>query len=245
MKTMHPVVLLHGWPGSTDDYREVRPLLHSDTVLTPDLFAHEDARADAHAERILDDMPDRAVIVGYDVGSRIAQAIARRSPERVVGLVISPAYPGVGTRPLELGMQQATWYQHFHRNGLAAEVIDGNREAVRAYLAHFWREWSKTGDLGRGEAFDALVERYARPGAFRASVEWYPANQGYAAAAPVTVPTSFLWPTADPLFPLEWSDDLHDWFTDVELTEVDSGHFVPLEAPQTVADAANRLAARP
>ena len=40
----------------------------------------------------------RPVIVGYDIGSRIAQALAAARPDLVRALVISPPLPGVGDR---------------------------------------------------------------------------------------------------------------------------------------------------
>jgi pimeloyl-ACP methyl ester carboxylesterase len=52
------------------------------------------------------------------------------------------------------------------------------------------------------------------------------------------VPTHALWPAHDPLFPAAWADRLDEFFTDVTLTPLpDSGHFVPLEAPDAFAAA--------
>ena len=234
---MTTVVLLHGWPGSTDDYRRVLPLLEGVDTDIPELFGHEDASADAHAARILASIDGPLLPVGYDIGSRIAQAIARAAPERVVGLVTSPAYPGLGDRPFQPDFAPITWYQHFHRNGLAAELIDGNEQAVRTYLGHIYREWSADESLLTEE----LVAQYSVPGAFRASVAWYSANCGYAGVAPVAVPTIMLWPDADVLFPVTWADELGEWFEQAELRVIQSGHFVPLEAPDAVAAAIREL----
>jgi pimeloyl-ACP methyl ester carboxylesterase len=47
-----------------------------------------------------------------------------------------------------------------------------------------------------------------------------------------------LWPEHDPLFPRAWSDRLEEFYADVDLQFVDGiGHYVPLEAPEHVADA--------
>jgi pimeloyl-ACP methyl ester carboxylesterase len=43
---------------------------------------------------------DRPVVEGYDIGSRIAQALAREQPDLVGGLVLSPPMPGIGARIL-------------------------------------------------------------------------------------------------------------------------------------------------
>jgi pimeloyl-ACP methyl ester carboxylesterase len=47
-----------------------------------------------------------------------------------------------------------------------------------------------------------------------------------------------LWAEHDPLFPIAWADRLNDWFTAAELRIVpNSGHFLPLEAPDAFARA--------
>jgi pimeloyl-ACP methyl ester carboxylesterase len=125
-------------------------------------------------------------------------------------------------------------------------MLDGNRPAVEAYLTHFWTHWAAPdADLTSHPAFADVLQRYAQPGAMTAGFEWYRQNGGYAADAPVTVPTRMLWPDQDPLFPVEWADALDDWFTDVELVVLPgAGHFVPLEAPDAVVDAVRALASR-
>lgn len=153
-----PVVLLDGWPGDRADYREVTPLLSGSAgVVVPDLrglgesdkHAEHPARAysaEAQARSVLgliDELGLQApVIAGYDVGSRVAQTIARTSPDLVRAIVVSPPPPGVGDRVLSADAQREFWYQAFHQPDLAEEIIDGNRAAVRAYLRHFWSHWS-------------------------------------------------------------------------------------------------------
>jgi pimeloyl-ACP methyl ester carboxylesterase len=262
-----PVVLLHGWPGSRSDHREVAALLcdHADVVV-PDLrgFGGSDRHdrppseaysADAQADSVcglIEELElDRAVIAGYDVGSRVAQAVARRRPDDVRGLVLAPPLPGIGARVLDPQAQREFWYQPFHQLELSERLIDGDARAVRAYLEHFWSHWSAPGWTVEAERLDALTERYARPGAFRASIAWYRAGAGAVARslaerppAPldrVAVPTTVLWPEHDPLFPVAWSDRIDDYFADAELTVLDGvGHFVPVEAPDAMADAITR-----
>ena len=102
-----------------------------------------------------------------------------------------------------------------------------------------WTRCSRRrGDLAHGPEFDALVDAYARPGAFSASVAWYRGNMSYAAGAPIDVPTTMLWGGGDPLFPVEWADGVGEWFTDYELRIVSgAGHFLPLEDPKAFAAA--------
>jgi pimeloyl-ACP methyl ester carboxylesterase len=246
------VVLLHGWPGAPSDYDEVIARLGDacGPVLVPDLFAPRDpdASSEAFAQRVLAGMRsaglERPVVVGYDIGSRIAQALALAAPEALAGLVLAPPYSGIGRRPLEPDHVGEAWYRFMHRLPVADAMLDGNRDAIHAYLTHFWTHWAAPGaDLTSRPAFADVIERYAQPGAMTAGFEWYRQNGSYAGDAPVTVPTRFLWPDEDPLFPAEWADALDDWFTDVQLEVLPGvGHFVPLEAPDAVVDAVRALA---
>jgi pimeloyl-ACP methyl ester carboxylesterase len=61
----------------------------------------------------------------------------------------------------------------------------------------------------------------------------------------IAVPTTVLWPAHDPLFPMDWSDRLDDFFTDARLTYLDAaGHFTPREAPREFAAAVVAAATR-
>jgi pimeloyl-ACP methyl ester carboxylesterase len=259
-----PVVLLHGWPGARSDQAAVAALLADDAdVVVPDLrgFGGSDRHdrppseaysADAQADSVcglIEELElDRPVLAGYDVGSRVAQTVARRLPENLRGLVLAPPLPGIGERVLQPQAQQEFWYQPFHQLELAERLVDGDARAVRVYLEHFWEHWSGPGFTPEPERLDALTALYARPGAFRASVSWYRAGAGaiarsLAERAPtpldrVAVPTTVLWPEYDPLFPQAWSDRIDDWFADAELRMLDGvGHYVPVEAPEAMADA--------
>src|ERR687897_41091 len=125
-----PVVLLHGWPGNRHDYRLVVPLLGAT------------AQASSVVGLIKELGLSDVVLAGYDVGSRVAQSVARMHPDLVQALVLSPPLPGAGDRVLTAKAQGEFWYQAFHQLPLAAQLIDGNPDAVREYLRHFWRHWS-------------------------------------------------------------------------------------------------------
>lgn len=259
-----PVVLLHGWPGDRGDYRAVTPLLAARAdLLIPDLrgFGASDKHreepaaaysAEAQARSVLglvDELGlEDVVIGGYDVGSRVAQTIARVAPDRVRAIVVCPPLPGPGERVLSADAHREFWYQAFHQLDLAEQLVDGNPSAVRAYLRHFWSHWSGPSYRQPEADLDRLVEAYAPPGAFTASIGWYRAGsgtvaRGLAEVAPdppdrLSVPTTVLWPEHDPLFPQAWSDRLDDFFSDVTVRQLPGvGHFVPLEAPEAFAAA--------
>ena len=264
------VVLLHGWPGDHQDWREVAARLTGDaraTVVVPDLrgfggsdrnpVGADDADADAYAaagqaESVLGLMRELglqpAVLAGYDIGSRIAQQMARVAPDDLRALVIAPPVPGAGSRVLSEAAVREFWYQSFHRLELAERLLDGNPTAVRSYLEHFWEHWSGPGYTPEPEQLDRLAAAYGAPGAFTASIGWYRAGSGtfarsLAEQAPapedrIAVPTTVLWPAHDPLFPIEWADRIDAFFSAATLHRLpDAGHFSPLEAPDVFAAA--------
>jgi pimeloyl-ACP methyl ester carboxylesterase len=259
-----PVVLLHGWPGDHGDYRDVAGLLRdgADTIV-PDLrgFGASDKHpedparaysAAAQARSVLGLIDElgvaEPVIGGYDIGSRIAQAVARTAPDRVRALVICPPLPGVGERVLSADAQREFWYQPFHQLELASELIDGDPAAVRDYLRHFWSHWSGPGYVQPEADLDRLVDAYGAAGSFTASIAWYRAGAGTVASSlaettpdpadRIAVATTVLWPEHDPLFPPAWGDRIDDFFADATVRPVPGvGHFVPREAPEAFASA--------
>jgi pimeloyl-ACP methyl ester carboxylesterase len=272
------VVLLHGWPGDRTDFRAVVPSLASSAdVVVPDLrgfgesdkhTSHEACRngtqpahsvdpaaqysADAQARSVVGLIEelglDRPVIAGYDIGSRIAQTVARRRPDLVRALVISPPLPGIGRRILTAEAVREFWYQAFHQLDLATRLIDGRPDAVREYLRHFWSHWSGPRFALSDDHLEHLVSVYGSPGAFVASIGWYRAGAGAVARSvaerpPVpedrlAVPATVLWPEHDPLFPPAWSDRLGEFFTDARLRHLDGvGHFTPVESPDAFVEA--------
>ena len=259
-----PALLLHGWPGDRGDWRSVLPLLAGQLdVVVPDLRGFGDS--DKHpvdpgegysaaaqvrsVAGLVDELGlGRVVVAGYDVGSRVAQMLARTRPELVRALVIAPPLPGVGERVLSPDAQREYWYQAFHQLELAEQLVDGRPDAVREYLRHFWSHWAGPSFALADAELDRLVEHYGAPGAFVASIAWYRAGSGTVAVSVAETapapedriggPTQVLWPGHDPLFPPEWSDRLDAFFSDVTLTRVPgAGHFVPLEAPDAFARA--------
>ncbi|WP_406050661.1 alpha/beta fold hydrolase [Kribbella sp. NBC_00889] len=254
------VVLLHGWPGDRTDFRLLAPMLveRGCEVVVPDLrgFGESDRQPTDPAQygvqaqgrsviALVEELGlQRPVLAGYDVGSRVAQGIARNRADLIEGMVVAPPLPGIGKRVFSERAQAEFWYQAFHRLPVIEELIDGKPDAVRSYLRHFWTHWSGP---GFEPELDHLVETYSVPGAFTASLNWYRAGAGSVATSAaessppsydrIGVPTVVLWPEFDPLFPRAWSDRLDDFFADVRLRPVDGvGHYAPLEYPEILAE---------
>jgi pimeloyl-ACP methyl ester carboxylesterase len=260
-----PVVLLHGWPGDHRDWRDVAARLAQDgraDIVIPDLRgfgasdrhpaegeAYSAAGQAASVRGLIAELGlERPVIAGYDIGSRIAQQVAREAPGDVAALVVAPPLPGVGRRVLSEGAVGEFWYQTFHRLPLVESILDGRPDAVRAYLGYIWEHWSGPEYRQAPDELARLTDAYGAPGAFAASVGWYRAGAGTVArslaerapapADRLAVPTTILWPQHDPLFPLEWSDRIDEFFSAATLHRLAGvGHFSPLEAPERFAAA--------
>lgn len=263
-----PVVCLHGWPGAWFDYRRLRPLLEPDAdvvavslrgfgpserpPLPPTGFGR-DAQVRV-VTAVLDALDlDRVVLVGYDIGSSLAIQLARQQPDRVVGLALgNPMHPAAGRLALSPAHRGEFWYQDFHQLRLAEYLVDGEPRAVEAYLRHFYAHWGGRQDALGPAHRAALTRRYAEPGAFAASLNWYRSGSATVRSAmaaasappasPVAVPAAVVWGAADPLFPLSFADGLGDILPEHTLTVLDDvGHFVPLEAPAELAAAVRWL----
>ena len=259
------VLLLHGWPGFWYDWRRVLPRLAQLTSVIamdlrgfgasakPDWPARSAYSAEAQARNVLallDQLQlERILLVGYDVGSRVAQTVAQMEPSRVQGLALAaPVYPGFGTRPLEPAAQKERWYQHFHTLAQADQLIGHDRETVRLYLSYFYEHWVGNKQALRAQEFEAIVETYTQPGAVRGSIAWYRAGggSGQVAAsypqsqlAPITHPTAVVWGEADPILLSSWADRLEEYFPQLVGVQMLAGigHFVPFEAPDAFVKA--------
>jgi len=93
-----PVVLLHGWPDSFLRYTKALPLLESFHCVVPSLPGYGFSEpptspgwssmrmADAIADLMTANGYDRFLVSGGDVGSSVAEQLARRHPDRVIAL---------------------------------------------------------------------------------------------------------------------------------------------------------------
>jgi pimeloyl-ACP methyl ester carboxylesterase len=252
------IVLLHGWPGFWFDYRYVLPRVASlGHAVAPDFFGFGDSEAVrgdpvavAGEESLAGDVLelvdalalDRVLVVGHDIGSAVAPALARLAPARVHGLVLlNPTHPRIGEKRYSKHAQRESWYQHFHVLPLAADLIDGDRGRVELYLSYFYEHWSGDAHIRPAE-LETVVDAYARPGAFTSSIAWYRARAAQRSkqqpSTVIEVPTIALWGDRDPMRPLGHREGFESTFpcsTSYVLPGV--GHFVAAEAPGAVVKA--------
>jgi len=259
-----PLILLHGWPEFCRTWRRLIPLLEGEfELIAPDLRGFGDSDkpydgpSDAMTPEVLADdlealiealdLPEPPGLVAHDVGSAVAQALARRRPESLAGLFFfNCVYPGIGARWAAPEHLSEVWYQSFHLLPLAAALVGQSRESCRLYLAHFLTHWS-----GVPGAFDedleAWVDNFVKPGNLQGGFNWYRSvraqrlavMRGEApAAAPIALPTRVLWGGRDPVLKAAWRDRLPEFFTRLEVSVApEAGHFVQMEQPALAAEA--------
>jgi len=253
-----PLILIHGWPEFWYTWHKNIPALSPNfDVIAPDLRGFGDSGKPATPptlETYIDDIIELADVlglgrfglVGHDVGAFILQNVGRRVPERVIGLFFfNFPHPGIGHRWIENGHYQELWYQTFHQQDWAADLVGQNRESCRLYLRHFLRHWSH-----RDDAFDDDLERWVdnfmKPGNLQGGFNWYRAMDAFRRAVivegppdlPIIEPPSHvLWGSKDTVLLADWADNLDDYFREVKIEVAESaGHFVHYERPDLAND---------
>jgi len=175
-----PLLLLHGWPQTWYEWREVIPALAQDyTVIAPDLRGMGDSgkpREGYDKRTVADDTRElvqelgfeEVAVVGHDWGMPTAYAYAARYREEVQALAVMEAMlPGVREDD-KLGM---LWHVRFHQvRDLPERLVSGNEET---YLKWFYREGAYDPSAIDREALAEYVRAYSAPGGLRGGFEYY------------------------------------------------------------------------
>ncbi len=244
--TGETVLLLHGFPDSGRLWRHQVPELVSAgyRCVAPDLrgFGESD-RPDGVASYampeiigdvlgILDSLDvERATIVGHDWGAAVGWALAAMVPARVRRLVALTVGHPSGFFADPLGQRRRSWYMLlFQHVGLAEELL--RRDGWRLFR-----------EIGRGEGdVDAYLADLARPGALTAALNWYRANvpvEAFGAVnpmplPPVACPVLGIWAARDHFLGeaqmLASAEHCRGTWRYERIEE--SGHWIPLEAPE-------------
>ena len=251
------LLLLHGWPEFWLTWQPIMERLRDNyTLIAPDLrgfgdsskpeenFGPADHAADVIA--LLDALDiQKAGIVGHDVGGAVIQALARKAPERCVGLFLFDfVYPGIGSRMGEPDRLNEIWYHSFNQMEFAHKLVGSSRESCAAYIGHFLRHWSH-----RKDAFDDVIDIFAdnflKPGNLVGGFAHYKAShpgrvammKGDVPALPlIDLPTCVRWAEYDPIFPYSWTDRLTETFSVLDLAMFSGvGHFAHREKPEEAA----------
>lgn len=245
-----PIVFIHGFPASGHLWSNVVPLApagHRVVVLDLLGFGRSDrpsgrglAIAD-HARRMVEFLDalgiDRACIVGHDIGGGIAQLLTVTNPDRVsrlclVDSVAFDAWPAFDVKlaraavPLTRLMPPAVLLAAV-RAGVLRGYTDRERgsHSVDLYLRPF------TSPDGRDVLLDHFGQLRSRDTAAVAE-----------SLKGIAVPTAIVWGAGDVFLPVAIARRLHDTIPGSTLHVMsDAGHFLPEEAPRSLADILARL----
>lgn len=177
------IILLHGWPQSSHEWRAVMPLLAANfTVLAPDLrgVGGTDAPAtgydkatlaeDLHAF-ILAVKPAKVVVVGHDIGGMAAYAYARLYPREAAGVaILDVPLPAVGPWA-QIKTDPRAWHFGFNVQEPLAEQLVSGREAVfiRYFIDHLSANPKAVGDADIAR----FAQAYRSPARLHAAFAFY------------------------------------------------------------------------
>lgn len=254
------VVLLHGWPQTSREWRHVMPMLADagHDVVAVDLpglggsaplpGGHDTHAAAEAVHALVEELGlGRFHLVGHDVGGMVAFSYALLHPERVAKLALVEApLPGIGDWD-RISTSPMLWHFGFHRSPGLPEALTAGREGE--YLGFIFRR-----DTVVKEAFDAgdvaaYARSYAEPGRMAAGFGYYRAfdasaekNRALSGRARLAMPV--LAVGAEASNGVHQAERVRAVADDVTGLVVEgSGHFVPEERPEILGPALVRFLA--
>ncbi|MEU0408447.1 alpha/beta hydrolase [Streptomyces griseorubiginosus] len=266
------VICLHGWPYDIHSFVDVAPLLADlgYRVIVPYLRGHGGTRflsrnTPRSAEQsavaldivaLMDALKiDKAVLAGFDWGSRTADIIAALWPERVKALVSTGGYLITNRKaqlaPAAPAVEHNWWYQWYfatERGKQALEDVDQRIALCRYVWTLVSPNWAfddatfqRTAEAFRNPDYAAVVlfNYRWRIGLVEGERRYDRYERQLAAQPPVGVPTITLDPALDPFTAPGDGSAYRDHFTGPyeHRTIADIGHNLPQEAPAVFAQA--------
>lgn len=251
------VVMLHGLPGTHDDFDPLIPKLpglHLVSIDRPGFgwsrggwLPYQDQIDVVHA--LLNRLGlAPAVLVGWSFGGSLALGVARRYPEDVAKMVLVAPAAG-GMRSYTRDLLQARYLQ-FSQRPVVKSVISHTYGNIASRLsAHF----------GARGAFDPapvdptyqerLLAVSLTPGnldafsrdqlEYNATMQWLDDE-----VAEVRVPSTVIAAEGDQLVPIEHARRLAQALQDTKLITVDGNHMIPYTHPDVVAEEIRAMARR-
>lgn len=250
-----PVLLLHGFPQTCYEWRDVMPgLAARHRVVAPDLrgLGQSSRPAAGYAKtRVAEDVWElmhdvlghaRFAVVGHDWGGPVAYALAAAHRDAVSHLaILDVMIPGDGTD--QFSTSQGRWHHGFHRTPDLPEALIAGRE--RIYISWFLKNFTAHPGAISEAAIDEYARRYAEPGALRAGLAYYRAipddiadNERAIAAGKLAMPVLALG-GGESFGRRELTlESLRRVADDVRGGVVEgSGHFIPEEKPEELVAA--------
>lgn len=250
-----PIVFIHGWPQSADEFRGVMQRLAANhLVLAPDLRGiggtsslGQDWTKEALAHDLRDFMTkldlDQAVVVGHDIGGMVAYAYARLFPDTIRGVaVLDVPLPGIAPWD-DLVVNPVAWHFAFHAQKPLAEDLVMGRQAT--YFGYFMRHVAKHPEAITDEDVAVYAAAYGSREQLSAGFELYrafPADRAFVRTQTGQFYLPLLLVGAEysvgGALPMIAEDLKAHGVTDVRCVVIeDSGHWIMEEQPAATADA--------
>ena len=238
------LILLHGWPQTWYEWHKVMPALASKfTVVAPDLRGlglSEKTQTGYDKHTIANDVAAlikhlgerSAIVVGHDMGGKVAYVLSLLHPELVTKLIMVDCMPP-GTEnmdPAKGGM----WHYGFHMAAEFPEMLTKGRE--REYISAQMTKWLHQKDAITQDALDEYAKYYASPGGMTAGFNYYRTLLDDAKFLAAYADRKFAMPVLTVAGRYGVSDNLFKAMTQKAdnlkgVIAEESGHFVPEEAP--------------
>lgn len=213
------LVLLSGMLGDASLWDDLRAGLGRDVTTRP-IRLDRDATIDNLAGRVLAEAPASFALCGHSLGGIVALEVALRAPQRVTQLALV-ASSGRAPSPV----QRAAWSE-LRRRTLAGDFAQVAGELARATLAEDRRD---DADLVARNL--AMASTVGPEGFLRQLAAQESRRDLLADASRLAMDVLVLSGSADGVCPPELQAELAQRCPRAEVVTVDSGHTVPLEAP--------------
>ncbi|MDC0710958.1 alpha/beta fold hydrolase [Stigmatella sp. ncwal1] len=252
------VLLLHGFPESSESWREVLPVLGEAgfRAVAPDLRGYggtDRPKSGYDIDTLARDIqqlarylqPDRAAhVVGHDWGGAIAFHLAAWHPQTVDRLVaVNAPHMEVMVRNLRNPAQllRSSYMLYFQLPWLPERRLSKNGGAAVARLIR--RALVNPARVPE-ERLARYAENFSRPEAVSAALAYYRhalrgllLQRGPRRSPRIRAPFRLIWGKEDAALGIELTQGLEPWFEHPpEVRYLPGvGHFAPLEAPEQVA----------
>lgn len=242
-----PILCLHGFPQHASSWTEVAERLaalghrvvaldqrgYSPDARPVDVAAYALPYLVADAVGMIGALGGAVHLVGHDWGGVVGWQVAARHPALVRSwTAVSTAHPVALNDVLagnEEQRQRFGYIRAFRERGKDLLLADGARRLRALY-----------GDAVAPDRVAADVAEFRVPGALTAALSWYRAMSPRDAVGlpAVTVPTAYVWGSADPAFGPEAARATGSYVTGpYRFVALDgAGHWLPDEAPDALAD---------
>ena len=257
-----PLLLLHGYPQSHIMWHKVAPSLSEKfNLIIPDLRGYGDSgtpdideehynyskRATAldQVELMTKLGHDQFMVAGHDRGARVAHRMALDYTNRIIKLCaldIVPTHRIFADADKRLATMYWHWFFLIQKSPIPETLIGNN---VEFYLRTQFGAWGERSDFVTEEAFAEYLRCFKNARVLQATCEDYRAGASIDLVhdesdldQKVACPMLVLWGAYGAMHKIY--DVVEIWrerAADVRGWAVDSGHFIPEEAPSTISEA--------